>query len=248
MPQTWAPRVKAEQAGSGGEPCSSSTLIPKEQRGQVCLILLSSFTNWGVENLLHAMRPAKRKGQQVFQYGQGPELHWDCCPFSHPAAGRLLEPQSHPPHYPRHKSRATTILFSPELYQLLQFLSSSASVFAAVISLVLPQTKPVFTPSSTCSKLFCCPVNSPQACSARLRPAHTPAPELGCGLLPPSPCLGAAGEACPAAPLTQGAWAQTSSAQHKLLMRSAVNLTPEGCSHRHPAVINSQQPRGQSLR
>lgn len=66
MPQTWAPWVKAEQAGSGGEPCSSSTLIPKEQRGQVCLILLSSFTNWGVENLLHAMRPAKGKGQQSF--------------------------------------------------------------------------------------------------------------------------------------------------------------------------------------
>lgn len=124
----------------------------------------------------------------------------------------------------------------------------SASVFAAVTSLVLLQTKPVFTLSSTFSKLFCCPVNSPQACSAGLRPAHAPAPEFGGGLLPPSPSLGAAGEARPAAPLTQGAWAQASSAQHKVLMRSAVNLTPEGCSHRHPAVINSQRPRGQSLR
>lgn len=165
-----------------------------------------------------------------------------------PPQGGCWSLSPYPPHYPVHKARATIILSSPELCSLVQFLCLSASIFAAVTSLFLLQTKPVFTLSSTYSKLFRCPVNSPQACGARLRPAHAPAPELGSGLLPPSPSLGAAGEPRPAAPLTQGAWAQASSAQHKVLMRSAVNLTPEGCSHRHPVVINSQRPRGQSLR
>lgn len=137
----------------------------------------------------------------------------------------------HPLQYPTHKARATVIFFSPELYP---WFNSSASVFAAVIWLVLLHTKPVFTLSNTCSKLFCYPLNSPQVCSARFRPAQVPSPELGSGLLPPSLSLSAAGEACTAALLTQGAWVQANSAQHKVLMRSAVNLTPEGCLHRHP--------------
>lgn len=41
----WTPWGKAENAGPGGELCSSRTLIPKEQREQVRPIWLSSFTN-----------------------------------------------------------------------------------------------------------------------------------------------------------------------------------------------------------
>ena len=138
-----------------------------------------------------------------------------------------------------HKARATIILFSPEPYPSVQFLCLSLHESLQQSFLVLFQSDLVFTPSSPCPKLFCFEVNSPQACSAPLRSAHALAPQLGKGLLPPSPSLGAAGEACPAAPLAQGAWVQASSAQHKVLMQSAVNLTPEVCLHRHPAVINS---------
>lgn len=124
--------------------------------------------------------------------------------------------------------------------------SSLLSFWALIFAALVLQAKPVFT--STAPTLFCCPVDSPQACSARLRPAHTPAPELSSGCFLPACLWVLLEEACPAAPLSQGAWVQGSSAQHKVLMQSAVNLTPEGCSHRHPAVINSQRPRGQSLR
>lgn len=128
-------------------------------------------------------------------------------------------------------------------------LSFPAWLFAAVIWLVLLQTKLVVTLSSPYSKLFFFQVNSPQACSATFRPPRAPAPQLSSGPLPPSLSVDIAGEARPAAPLTQGAsWVQASSAQHKVLMQSAMNLTLEVCLHRHPEVINNWQLRVQSLR
>lgn len=42
--------------------------------------------------------------------------------------------------------------------------------------------------SSPAPALFCCPVNSPQVCSARPRPAHAAAPELSSGCFLPA-CL-----------------------------------------------------------
>lgn len=164
--------------------------------------------------------------------------------FLLPRHGMLLEPQSPSSLLSHTQSQATITLFSLEQLFCL-FLHDSA----AVIWLFLLQTKLVITLSSLYSKLFFFQVNSPQACSATFRPAHAPAPQLSSGPFPPNLSVDTAGEALPAAPLTQGtSWVQASSAQHKVLMQSAVNSTLEVCLHRHPEVINNWQLRVQSLR
>lgn len=59
----------------------------------------------------------------------------------------------HPPHYLVHKARDTITLLFPDLYALV-LLSFSVSLFSAVISLLLLQTKPVFTSPASSLNYF----------------------------------------------------------------------------------------------
>lgn len=94
MPQMWSPWGKRGRAGTGREPCPSSTHITEEQRGQGCPILLSFTSPSG----LGSGKPAPwkwfnvRKRATVFSMDRA-ESHTVTLPAT-PPRGRLLEPQS----------------------------------------------------------------------------------------------------------------------------------------------------------
>lgn len=217
------------------------TLIPKEQWGWVHPILLSFFTNPAglkIEKPAACNWSSIRKGTAVSLCGQCSELHGTTALSALPETAGASDP-----------ILLIILYIKPGLLSLSSVSWFSSSVFLCIglcsshwcckpdQSLLLQHLLyTILLPGQLTSGLQCQAQTSSCAC-----------PRARQWLLPPSPSQGAAGEACPAAPLSQGAWVQASSAQHKVLMQSAVNLTPEGCSHRHPVVINSQRPRGQSL-
>lgn len=215
------------------------TLIPKQQWGQVYHILLSFFINPAglkTEKPTACSWSSIRKETAVSHYGQGPELHSATALSALPEAAGASNPIV-----------LTMSYIKPGLFSLSSVFLFNSSVFLCIdlcsSHWCCKQTSLYFT---TCTILLPSQLTSGLQCQAQTS-SHT-CPRAQQWLLPPSLSLGAAWGGLSSSPLSQGAWVQASSAQHKVLMQSAVNLTPEGCSHRHPAVINSQRPRGQGLR